>query len=427
MTARGNGSLEVLVPRGLLGSGLNFVGIPVSSEGLVAARIGWDKGCINSIEALSVVSDSRLKMLLPRFIEPHAHLDKAFSWNNHPNLAGTYKGALDKNLQELRKRKIKDVTSRAERALGLAFKNGIRAIRTHIDSFEENVESLWESLFDLKSQWKTLIELQFVALVPLEYWSTSEGNSLAQKISSKDGLLGTAIVPPFDENKTYDLILEMLKLANRYNCGIDLHIDESQNYPAAGLKQLLRVLDNIENQVPITCSHVSSISLLQAKELMILSDKLAKHKIQVVALPLTNFWLLGRSQNKTLTKRPCAPIYELQKAGVNISVGGDNVQDPWFPCGNFDPLSLMGVSMLLTHLAPWDRLGLAPFTNAPATLMGIQDEGLLEIGNSADFMLLDATSWTEALSSYCPRKIFIEGEFIDKDNILIANIFKESV
>jgi cytosine deaminase len=68
-----------------------------------------------------------------------------------------------------------------------------------------------------------------------------------------------------------------------------------------------------------------------------LAERMALHNIRVVALPLTNGWLLGRQDFATPLRRPLAPIRQLQRAGVCVAVGGDNVQDPWFPAGNFDP------------------------------------------------------------------------------------------
>ena len=63
---------------------------------------------------------------------------------------------------------------------------------------------------------------------------------------------------------------------------------------------------------------------------------MARQNLQVVALPLTNGWLLGAKATPPL-RRPLAPIRQLQNAGVRVAVGGDNVQDPWFPGGQLDP------------------------------------------------------------------------------------------
>ncbi len=417
----GQGSIEALVPRGLLGSGMIFSEAPVSIEGLVAARIIWNEGLIIQIESIALPKDRSLDLLLPRLVEPHAHIDKAFSWKKFPNLKGTYEGALNTNLREYEERTVEKVIIRAEKSLDIAIKNGLRAIRTHIDSFGLDSAITWERLIDLKKKSSDLIKLQFVGLVPLEYWDSGEGNLLASRIASLGGLLGAVIAPPFKNKRTYDLIKNMLLLASKLECGVDFHIDESIQFPGLGLKQLIRVLEDFDFKIPITCSHLSSMSLLPSRQLKILADKLAKYKVNVVALPLTNAWLLGRSENQTPYKRPFAPIIQLQQAGVNVSVGGDNVQDPWFPMGNFDPISLISFSIPLAQLSPWQRLGLSPFTLAPSLMMGLDWDSNIDIGKPADFILLKGSSWMEALALPTHRKVMVNGLWLDANNSKVGN------
>ena len=97
---------------------------------------------------------------------------------------------------------------------------------------------------------------------------------------------------------------------------------------------------------PITCSHASSLALLPQLQLRRLAERMADARLQAVALPLTNGWLLGRVPDATPVQRPLA-IQQLQRGGVRVAVGGDNVTDPWFPGGDFDPLALMAAS------SPW--------------------------------------------------------------------------
>lgn len=406
-------SLRVFIPRALLGSGKYLLETFTTSEGLCPIKIVWRAGVVEEIEPIENKLSSLSKILLPRFVEPHAHLDKAFTWINHPNLSGTYKNALIANLKEHKHRTVQRVIKNAELALHKALKNGIRVIRSHIDSAGEGADESWEALLYLKSKWKSLIELELVALVPIEYWQTKNGKLLAQRVAKEGGLLGGVVKPPFQKNKCFNSLMKLLDLSEEMNCGIDLHIDESEINPGEGLMQLTNILNikrHFKNQ--ITCSHASSMSLLPQGCLTKLARKLSLNNVNVIALPLTNAWLLGRKTFATSSVRPLAPIRQLQNAGVDVSVGSDNLQDPWFPLGNLDPISLMSFSLPLAQLAPWDRLGLSPFTTAPARLVGAKWDGLIEIGQPADFVILHGSSWSEVLSNSPKRDVIINGSIL---------------
>jgi len=412
-----NKYIEALVPRSLVGNCNQVLSAPVTAEGLCPVRIRVEYGRIVYLEGISHSSPSSLKLLLPRLAEPHAHLDKAFTWSEAPNLRGEYQTALAANLAEKKNRTFESVYFRAEKALLLALKNGLRAVRSHVDSCGQKSCQSWEALLRLKKRWRSLIELQLVALAPLESWGTEHGKLFARDVAKSGGLLGGVLVPPFDRKLSRALLLQILTLAEELGCGIDLHIDESHIEPAAGLKQLIQVLEQFDIHVPITCSHSSSMGLLPPSELRYLAERLAYYRVKVVVLPLTNFWLLGRGKRRTPVERPLAPILQLQQAGVIVGVGGDNVQDPWFPGGNFDPISLMSYAMPLAQLVPWQRIGLSPFTTAASALMDLSWDGTIQIDSPADFVLLEANSWSEALSTPPFRKVMVNGKWLDEKSI----------
>ena len=409
-----SGRVDVLVPRCLIGNGQDVLGTSIDKEGLLSVQVEWRDGTITSIGGLKETSKVPEEILLPRFAEPHAHIDKAFSWSRSPNLRGSYQEALAANLREYELRSEEELIFRVEKCLNLALVNGIRAIRSHIDSFGKTAMRDWDLIESIRTKWQEKLFLQFVALVPLDFWQSYEGELLAQRVASNGDLLGGVIAPPFNKRKTFKSLLHLVQLANRLKCDIDLHIDESQFCPAGGLKLLLEVLGQVKNEISITCSHLSSMGLLREKEISFLANKMAKNRLKVVALPLTNSWLLGRKDRSTLTKRPLAPIFQLQKAGVDVSVGGDNINDSWFPLSNFDPINLMSFSMPIAHLSPWDRLGLSPFTWSPADLLSLKWDGLFQNGSPADFILLDSNSWVKALSESPKKRVVVNGEFLNE-------------
>ncbi len=401
---------EVLIPRSLFLIE-DFDNLIIDVEDLCSVSISWENGFVSELKPLKNKATKPKNILFPRFVETHSHFDKSFTWEDFPNLESNYRGALSINLEEHKTRTVDKVLKRVEKSLKLALQNGYRAIRSHIDTYKSQSIDIWIELFELQKKFSTKLTLQFVALAPLEFWDTPNGEELAKFFSSNGGILGGVIVPPFNKKDTSKFLSKMLLLAKKYKLEVDLHIDESITEPGAGLKVLLETIENLKiNNVPITCSHLSSLISLSHREILNLGEKMAEKNIKVIALPLTNFWLLNRDNKNTSLKRPVAPIKQLQKSHVDVSLGSDNVQDPWYPFGNFDPFYMLSCSIPMLQLNPWERMTLSSIFLAPSRLLNLKWDGLIKKGCPADFVILDAKRWADVFSSTLKRKVFIKGD-----------------
>ena len=407
-----SGKIKVLIPRNLC-EFEKLSEINVNIEGFSPVEITWENGYVSNITSIVGETNTLNKILFPRFVESHAHIDKSFTWINYPNLKSNYENALSVNLQEHLSRTAKKVSIRAEKSLNLAINNGYRAIRTHIDTYDSQDKEIWTKLFTLKEKYSSLLNLQFVALAPLEFWETKKGDLFAKNFKLNNGILGGVVVPPFNKSRIMKSLSKMLLLAKKYQLEVDLHIDESSIEPGAGIKLLLKTIDKLNLNVPITCSHASSLLLLENKELIKIARKMATKNIKVIALPLTNFWLLNR-QDKNTFCRPFAPVKQLQKLFIDVSIGSDNVQDPWYPFGNFDPFYLMSHAMPMMQLNPWDRLSLSPIFNAPSRLLNLNWDGVVQKGCPADFVIVDGCGWADVFSVDLKRKILVKGSWYSK-------------
>ena len=117
--------LEAWFPRGLIVNGTDILSVATSAEGLCPLRVIWEKGKIIRIKHIDNTNNLPTKLVLPRLVEPHSHIDKAFTWSAFPNLKGTYAESLESNLAEHKTRTPQVVRCRAEKALFLALKNGL--------------------------------------------------------------------------------------------------------------------------------------------------------------------------------------------------------------------------------------------------------------------------------------------------------------
>ena len=408
----GSGFLEAWAPLGLLDFDPSTPLPDVEKQGLTPVSLAWHQGCLREPKPLPADHAPPSRMVLPRLVDCHVHLDKAYTWQEHPNLGGSYWGALDANLQEHNTRTVACVLQRGERAMERAFANGLRGMRSHVDSGGPGAEPSWDALLTLQQRWCSRIDLQLVALVPLAFWGSAEADALARRVAAGGGSLGGVLTPPCGSAVVTQQLEELLRLADRHNCGIDLHIDEADHGAAEGMVQLLKALRRVPVQVPVTCSHASSLSLLPAPRLVRLAERMAAAQLSVIALPLTNAWLLARADDATPLQRPQAPIRQLQRCGVPVAVAGDNVADPWFPGGDFDPLALLAASMPLTQLLPWQRLGLAPFTTAPPAILRLEWDGVLRAGAPADLICMEGQGWSDLIRCPPQRQVLVNGHWL---------------
>ena len=137
-----SGNAEVLIPRGLC-SLEKTENLNIDEENFCSVFLSWEEGIVSEIKPSKTQNKKPRKVLLPRFVETHAHIDKSFTWREFPNLNSTYEGALSINLQEHKTRTNDKLLERVERSLNLAIKNGYRAIRSHIDTFQSQGINVW--------------------------------------------------------------------------------------------------------------------------------------------------------------------------------------------------------------------------------------------------------------------------------------------
>lgn len=401
------------IPRSLIDPTLPLP--PADPDGLVQVCLSHQNGQLIRLDPYVGPEPSQgFPLALTPLVEAHAHLDKAFSAPLYANRAGSIGEALRINTLEAHQRTPEQVAARVERALEQAWRYGLRAIRSHIDSFGPWADFCWDVLGQARQRWAGRVDLQLVALVPIELWLGREGAQLARRVGRQGGLLGGVLGPPFSQTGLEREALQaLLALAEREGCPIDLHIDESDQPPPLGLNLLREVLKEQRCGVPLVASHASSMGLLDDRVLRRLADRMAEAQVGVVALPTTNLWLLNRDPERTPARRPKAPIRQLQQAGVTVAIGGDNVQDPWYPGGDFDPIALIRLGTVATHLLPWERAGLAPFTTAPAHLLHLPWDGVLRIGGPADLVVLAATSWSDLLARTPQRRVLRQGVWLE--------------
>ncbi len=340
------------------------------------------------------IIDAKGGLLTTSLAEPHAHLDKAFLSERVANPTGDLMGAIyamETNRQLIT---VEDTIIRAERAVRLMVSNGVTAIRTHADVTEWNSLDSIEALIEVRNRTRDIVEMQIVALLG---WPLSGDLGQANLALGKKAInLGADILggcPHLDADPV-GANVALLQLATELDCPLDLHTDEHTDASRISLEDLAdRVIaSGFKNSV--TASHCVSLGMQNPNDQKRISEKVAQAKIGVVTLPHTNLFLQGR-ENATAPPRGLTAVSALRKAGVSVAAGADNLQDPFNPVGNGDPLETACLLVLAAHQLPGDAF--AAISNVAKSVMGLPGTEI-RVGDVANLMLTPAGSIREAIA-----------------------------
>ena len=391
---------------------------PQNAEGLTLVNLEINDGNINRItstippEDNIPVIDLKKKIVFPCFVDMHTHLDKGHSWQRCPNHDGTFDGALKMALEDSRREwRLEDVYRRMEFGVKCSYAHGTAAIRTHIDSFGQQAQISLTALAELQRQWAGKITLQAVSLVSLDYYQTSEGAALADKIAEFGGILGGVAYTNPDLQAQIDITF---KLAQERGLNLDFHLDENGDSDSTCLAAIARTAIKEQFDGQIICGHCCSLAV-QSPEIIQETLNLVKNAgIAIVSLPMCNLYLQDRQEEKTPFWRGTTKIKEMKKAGIPVAFASDNCRDPFYGFGDHDGLEVFTQAVRIAHLdtpyADWVN----SVTLTPANLLGLPHLGRIKTGLEANLLIFKARYFSELLSRpQWDRRVIRRGLSID--------------
>jgi cytosine deaminase len=337
--------------------------------------------------------DAGNRLVLPSFVEPHVHLDKAF-------LAENLQEA--KNMAEARKlvREAKsnfsrdDVAKRAEKCIIASIQNGVTYMRSHVDIDSIAGLKSFEALLGLKKKFEKYLTLQIVAF-PQEGVFRDEGafELIESALDRGADAIGGLPEAEVDREKGIEHIKKMLNLAAERKVPVDMHIDVQPytNYIEYFIAEVKKhKLDSA------TADHLIALAYYDDSYASKVIAMIKDAGINVVSNPCTAM-VSGGGASPPLA-RGVTRIKELLRAGVNIAFGLDNIVDPYNPFGDFDPLRnawLFAYEGQLNSKEDMVKLLQMPTYNS-ARILGLRGYGI-EQGCKADLNILQARNPRDAL------------------------------
>jgi cytosine deaminase len=339
------------------------------------------------------------------FVEPHAHLDKAFLADRITNPSGDLMGAI-RGLEAVRSTIThNDIVERAMRAVHLMSQNGVTSIRTHADTTISGGLSSVRALLEVKNKCSDFMDVQVAMLLewPVTGVAGKEHQALARDaISAGIDVVGGC---PHLDPDPQGAVEFLLNLAVEAGLPLDLHADENMRSDSSDLEHLadIAIRDNLSHQM--NASHCVALSTKSEADIDRIAAKVSAAGITVTALPQTNLFLQERGIS-TNPARAITPIHRLQRAGVIVAAGADNLQDPFNLVGRGDPLEIASLLMVSAHVAAATAIQMVS-SHALHVVHGVAS--CLSVGEPATFVATLAANLRESIAMGPPDRIVVHG------------------
>lgn len=348
------------------------------------------------------------RVVLPGFLEPHIHLDKALLSRRRPVCEGTLAEAIRITGEIKASQDREDVLARSRAVLDMALRAGTVGLRAHPDV--DLIQGLLgvETSLALAEEYRELLDLQIVAF-PQEGLLKAPGTDALMEEAMR---MGASVVggcpynePDWDSTRAH--IDRVFELAMRYDAPVDMHADFADDigdprYSAAAYIAEKTLALGYEGRVSL--GHVTSLGALTPEAAAPVVDLLCRAGIHIITLPATDLFLGGR-HDLGPQRRGLTPVRLLRDAGVNVAFSSNNIRNAFTPFGKADPLligNLLGhTAQMGTPLQQAAVLDMATYDAARA--MGLADCYGMAVGRQADLVVFDCDCVADVLLDVPPR------------------------
>ena len=411
---------ELLVKNATLPDGRTGIDIGCSKGKIVALENGI------SAEAKDTI-DAKGWLVAPPFVDPHFHMDATLSLGNpRMNVSGTLlEGiALWGELKKLQS--IEDIVERALKYCDLATSMGIGAIRSHVDTCDDELKGV-QALLEVRKQVKDYIDLQLVAFP--QDGVLRDPTALENTIRALD--MGVDIVggiPHFERTMQQgaDSVKLLCELAAERGLMVDMHCDESDDPLSRHIETLAYETKRLGLQGRVAGSHLTSMHSMDNYYVSKLIPLIVEAEVHAIPNPLINIMLQGRHDTYP-KRRGQTRGRELRDAGITVGFGSDCVMDPWYSLGRADMLDVAFMGLHVGQLSSREDMAwcFQAVTENSAKIMGLDGYGIA-VGCNANFNILQAQNSIEAVRLRAHRiNIIRQGRVIAANGAMSTDLFLE--
>ncbi len=384
-------SFDLIVKGGVLPSGATTdIGIKGDSIAAIEPSIDAEAGGI---------VDATGCLVSPPFVDPHFHMDATLSYGiPRINASGTLLegiglwGELKPLLTE------EAVIERALRYCDWAVSMGLLAIRSHVDTSDDNAMTGVRGLLAVRDIVKPYLDLQLVAFPQDGFYRAPKAREIT--LAALDmGVDVVGGIPHFERSMADGTrsVTELCEIAAKRGLMVDMHCDETDDPLSRHIEQLVYETQRLGLSGRVAGSHLTSMHSMDNYYVSKLLPLIAEAGVSAIPNPLINIVIQGRHDTYP-KRRGMTRVPEMLKAGIRVGFGQDCVLDPWYPLGTADMLDVAFMGLHVAQMtSPADMAHCFDMvTSVNAAIMGLDHLGL-QVGKSASLVVLDAGNPVEAL------------------------------
>ncbi len=333
-------------------------------------------------------------LLLTAPAEPHAHLDKALSWDLIDPPMGDLGLAISSWRAYSGVMTSSSIADRAREAALLLLRNGTTAVRCHVDilSGDEPLRGIL-ALVQVRDELRELMDIELVALAGPDALDETIEAALDLGVDLVGGAPHLAPDPGAD-------LRRLLAIAERRGIGADLHTDEG----LGGAPTLLEYARIVRDwQQPVSAGHCVRLGTLDPAELDEVIAEVLASDIGIISLPITNLYLQGW-EHPVSTPRGLTALRALLDAGVRVGAGADNVRDPFNPVGRSDALETASLLVTAGHLTLTEAY--SAVSDGARSVMSLPRAGVVE-GAAAELLAVRGANLSDVIANASPDRYVI--------------------
>ncbi|MFB2584399.1 amidohydrolase family protein [Herbiconiux liukaitaii] len=350
-------------------------------------------------------------LLLPAPADPHAHLDKALSWDPIQPPLGDLGLAIESWKRYAATMTTEEIADRARRQALAMLQNGTTAIRCHVDLLQgDDPMRGVRALSRVRDELSGLLDLELVALAG----PTMPDEQVLEALDLGVDLVGGA--PHLADDPDGDL-RRLLALAEQRGVGVDLHTDESLHGPDT-LLTLAGLVRDWPRSRPVTAGHCVRLGMLAPADRDEVIREIVRSDIGIVALPITNLYLQGWG-DPVGTPRGLTAVRELLDAGARLGAGADNVRDPFNPVGRSDALETVSLLVTAGHLTLHEAY--SAVSTGARDVMGLPEAGVA-VGAKAELLAVRGSDLAEVVANASADRFVVHAGRLVAESRVVKSI-----